>query len=82
MGILMRTEQYDKLELVVKILIYYRNLAKTLTDKNLDLKSAEWLRTPRYYREPHENGDFKIVLKVNNLSRILRLNILFNAFYL
>jgi hypothetical protein len=66
----MRTEQYDKLELVVKILIYYRNLAKSLLEKKSTLMSTEWLRTPRYYREPHDNDDFKIVVKVSFLSSV------------
>jgi hypothetical protein len=73
----MRTEPYDKLELVVKVLIYYRNVIQSLIEKKASFSTAwrEWLSTPRYYKELDEKDSFKITVNVSlfKLSQILEM---------
>ena len=59
----MKNEQYEKLECVVKLIIFYRNFIQDLISKNSTLKSIEWLRKPKYYKLD-EGDSFKIVVKV------------------
>ena len=63
-GALINDEQHVKLELILKVSIYYRNLIKKLISKNANSKSKEWLSKLRYYYEKAEENDKRVVVKV------------------
>ena len=63
-AIIMSSEQHDKLDLVTKILIYYKNLIKDIISKNSSVTSIEWLQTPKFYFV--KEAESKVVIKILN----------------
>ena len=63
-GIVLNDQQHNKLDLMVKILIYYRSVVKELLDKNCNsVTSPEWISLIRFYAT-NENNQFKVLIKV------------------
>jgi hypothetical protein len=65
LGILITKEQHEKVELVIKILVYYKSLIMNLLKRNSDIKSDEWLRKFRFYYSK-ESGT--VVIKVGKIE--------------
>ena len=66
-GIALNDQQHDKLDLMVKILIYYRSVVRELIDTNCNLvTSPEWVVLIRFYTS-NENNKFKVLVKVRFL---------------
>lgn len=65
-AILISSEQNEKLNLVIKIFIYYKNLINKIIIKNLNPDSAEWLQTPRFYFVNDANS--KVTIKINDFE--------------
>jgi hypothetical protein len=65
-GALINEEQHLKLELILKVAIYYRNLVRKLISKNANSKSKEWLSKLRYYYEKVDENDRRVVIKVKS----------------
>jgi hypothetical protein len=63
LGIIVSSEQYAKLEQIVKLLIHYRKLILDVSSKKCTLDSIEWLRRPRYYK-----NETKLLVKTFNLE--------------
>ncbi len=81
-GALLNDEQHSKLELILKVSIYYRNLIKKLISKNANSKSKDWLSRIRYYYEKVDETDKRVVVKVIILRIIVYIYLdLFCMFY-
>ena len=64
-GVLMSEEQHNKLELIVKLLIYYRNLIRNLISTNANSKSnVLWLNNLRYYYDKATETEKIVLIKV------------------
>lgn len=64
LGILMKSEQHEKLEYVVKLLAFYRNFISRLIKNKATINSPEWLNRARYYVSS-ESNDLQITVKTS-----------------
>lgn len=65
----MSSNEHNKLELVTKILLYYRRLVKNLMQKNVvSPDSNDWKRIPRFYVKSAGNSenDLKVLVQVDD----------------
>lgn len=65
----MSSNEHNKLELVTKILLYYRRLVKNLMQKNVSSPdSNDWKRIPRFYVKSAGNieNDLKVLVQVDD----------------
>ncbi|CAF0814108.1 unnamed protein product [Brachionus calyciflorus] len=63
-AIIISSEQREKLDLITKILIYYKNVIKEILNKNLNINSTEWLQIPKFYYI--KDTETKVVIKILN----------------
>ena len=61
-GIIIKSHQHHKMRLIVKLLIYYKNLINELLTKNCNSTSIEWLSRIRYYAVTEDN-EFNVLIK-------------------
>lgn len=65
-AIAMPSSEKEKMELTVKILIYYRNIMRELIENNVtSLESIEWQQKPRFYLKGTSETDLKVIVKVS-----------------
>ena len=62
-GVVLSQWQQDKLQLLVRVFLYYRSLITELVMKECKAHSPEWLSRLRYYAVISEN-DINVVIKV------------------
>jgi hypothetical protein len=64
-AIVINKQQHDKLDLIVKILIYYRTVVNELISRNCDsVDSPEWTSIIRFYFI-NQNNQISVLIKVN-----------------
>lgn len=66
-ALFLSSEQHDKLQLVTKILIYYRSLIREIIIRNLNINSPEWQQVPKFYfvKEAQETKP-NVIVKIFN----------------
>lgn len=61
----MSSSEREKIELIVKVLIYYKEIIKELLEKNVSsIIAMEWLRKSRFYSNGSSETDCKVSVKV------------------
>ena len=64
-GVLLKKHQYEQLRLIVKILIYYRDLVNQIIEKKINIQSYDWLVKFKYYLTTVEKGlELNIKVKI------------------
>ncbi len=64
-GILLKKHQYEQLRLIVKILIYYRDLVNQIIDKKFKQDSYDWsVKYKYYFTKGEKENDLKVKVRI------------------
>lgn len=69
-GIVINNQQHEKLDLIIKISIYYRTIIKELIGKKCDsLDSPDWTSLVRFYAL-NQNNQLSVIIKVKIFKKL------------
>lgn len=64
-GLIINSQQKEKLDMIIKLLVYYKNILCELIQKQCTANSSEWLSKVRYYVEQSDN-ELNVLVKTKN----------------
>lgn len=63
-GLVISSEEHEKISMIIKLLVFYKDMLGELIAKQCNITSPEWLKKIRYYAE-NVNNEFNVIVKSN-----------------